>query len=135
MDFLRKHLPTSAGRYVERYLKGIEFPIRKEELVGRLEANGVPGAVVSQVRKRLPEGEYRGPKDVLDALRRRWRQANTTRTTALGLPLGDGVGAALTGAGTTIGDHSSPGWYPASPSGLRRGPSSGSAFGRRVRGG
>ena len=71
MDFLRKHLPTSAGRYIERYLKGIEFPIRKEELVGRLEANGVPGAVVSQVRKRLPEGEYRGPKDVLDALRRR----------------------------------------------------------------
>jgi len=71
MDFLRKHLPTSAGRYVERYLKGIEFPIRKEELVSRLEANGVPGAVVSQVRKRLPEGEYRGPKDVLDALRRR----------------------------------------------------------------
>jgi hypothetical protein len=71
MDFLRKHLPTSAGRYVERYLQGIEFPIRKEELVGRLEANGVPGAVVSQVRKRLPEGEYRGAKDVLDALRRR----------------------------------------------------------------
>ena len=71
MDFLRKYLPTSAGRYVERYLKGIEFPIRKEELVGRLEANGVPGAVVSQVRKRLPEGEYQGPKDVLDALRGR----------------------------------------------------------------
>ena len=71
MDFLRKHLPTSAGRYVERYLKGIEFPIRKEELVSRLEANGVPGAIVSQVRKRLPEGEYRGPKDVIDALRRR----------------------------------------------------------------
>jgi len=56
---------------VERYLQGIEFPIRKEELVSRLEANGVPGAVVSQVRKRLPEGEYRGPKDVLDALRGR----------------------------------------------------------------
>jgi Protein of unknown function (DUF2795) len=71
MDFLRKHLPSSAGRYVERYLKGIEFPIRKEELVSRLEANGVPGAVVSQVRKRLPEGEYRGSKDVIDALRGR----------------------------------------------------------------
>ena len=56
---------------MERYLKGINFPIRKEELVSRLEANGVPGAVVSQVRQRLPEGEYRGPKDVLDALRRR----------------------------------------------------------------
>ena len=71
MDFLRKHLPTSAGQYVESYLKGIEFPIRKEELVGRLEANGVPGAVVNQVRERLPEGEYRGPKDVIDALRGR----------------------------------------------------------------
>lgn len=71
MDFLRKHLPTSAGRYVERYLQGINFPIRKEELVRKLEANGVPGPVVSQVRKRLPEGEYRGPKDVLDALHRR----------------------------------------------------------------
>ena len=70
MDFLRKHLPASAAQYVERYLKGIEFPIRKEELVGRLEANGVPEAVVSQVRKRLPEGEYRGPKDVIDGLRR-----------------------------------------------------------------
>ncbi len=65
MDVLRKHLPASAERYMERYLQGIEFPIRKEELVSRLEANGVPGAVVSQVRKRLPEGEYRGPKDVL----------------------------------------------------------------------
>jgi hypothetical protein len=31
----------------------------------------VPGALVNQVHKRLPEGEYRGPKDVLDALRRR----------------------------------------------------------------
>ena len=51
-------------------LKGIEFSIREETLVGRLEANGVQGAVVSQVRKQLPEGEYRGPKDVIDALRR-----------------------------------------------------------------
>ena len=71
MDFLRKNLPTNVGQYVERYLKGIQFPIRKGELVSRLEANGVPGAVVSQVRKRLPEGEYRGPKDVIDALRGR----------------------------------------------------------------
>ena len=47
MDFLRKHLPASAAQYVERCLEGIEFPIRKEELVGRLEANGVPEAVVS----------------------------------------------------------------------------------------
>ena len=40
------------------------------ELLGRLERNGVPGPVVGQLRKRLPEGEYRGPQDVLSALRR-----------------------------------------------------------------
>jgi hypothetical protein len=30
----------------------------------------VPGPVVGQLRKRLPEGEYRDPQDVLSALRR-----------------------------------------------------------------
>ena len=81
MDFLRKHLPTSAGRYVERYLKGIEFPIRKEELVGRLEANGVPGAVVSEVRELAPrrrvpgtQGRARRPAASLEATH------HTTRT-------------------------------------------------------
>ena len=45
-------------------------PARKEELLGRLERNGVPGPIIGQLRKRLPEGEYRGPQDVLSALRR-----------------------------------------------------------------
>lgn len=66
MDFLRRKLPTQVGRYLE----GIEFPARKEDLVGRLERNGVPGPVLGQIRKRLPEREYRSPQDVLDALRR-----------------------------------------------------------------
>ncbi len=66
MDFLTKRLPDQVGRY----LKGIEFPARKEELLKRLERNGVPGLVVGQLRKRLPEGEYGGPQDVLAALRR-----------------------------------------------------------------
>ena len=65
MDFLRKRLPGQVGRYLE----GVEFPARKEELLGRLERNGVPGPLLSQLRKRLPEGEYRGPQDVLSALR------------------------------------------------------------------
>jgi hypothetical protein len=30
----------------------------------------VPGPVLGQLRKRLPKGEYRGPQDVLSALRR-----------------------------------------------------------------
>ncbi len=66
MDFLRKRLPAQVGRYLE----GVEFPARKEELIGMLERNEVPGPVLSQLRKRLPEGEYRGPQDVLSALRR-----------------------------------------------------------------
>ena len=66
MDFLRRKLPGQVGRYLE----GIQFPARKEDLVGRLERNRVPGPVLSQLRKRLPEREYRSPQDVLDALRR-----------------------------------------------------------------
>ncbi|MBD0253161.1 MAG: DUF2795 domain-containing protein [Rubrobacter sp.] len=65
MDFLRKRLPDQVGRYLE----GVEFPAHKEELLGRLERNGVPGPVVGQLRKRLREGEYRGPQDVLSALK------------------------------------------------------------------
>jgi hypothetical protein len=36
---LRKRLPAQVGKYLE----GVEFPARKEELLGRLERNGVPG--------------------------------------------------------------------------------------------
>jgi hypothetical protein len=38
VDFLRKRLPARVGRYLE----GVQFPARKEELLGRLERNGVP---------------------------------------------------------------------------------------------
>jgi hypothetical protein len=55
---------------VSRYLQGVQFPACKEELLGRRERNGVPAPVISQLRKRLPEGEYRGPQEVLSALRR-----------------------------------------------------------------
>lgn len=66
MDFLRRKLPGQVGRYLE----GVKFPARKEDLVGTLERNKVPGPILSQLRKRLPEREYRGPQDVLDALRK-----------------------------------------------------------------
>ena len=42
MDFLRKRLPAQA----DMYLEGVRFPARKEELLGRLERNGVPGPVL-----------------------------------------------------------------------------------------
>jgi hypothetical protein len=67
VDFLRKRLPAQVGRYLE----GVRFPARREELLGTLERNGVPGPVLGQLRKRLPAGEYCGPRDVLSALRGR----------------------------------------------------------------
>jgi hypothetical protein len=45
----------------EGYLRGIDFPIGKQELLRRLKENGGPGVVVDQVGKRLPEGRYRSP--------------------------------------------------------------------------
>jgi hypothetical protein len=53
VDFFRKRLPAQVGRYLEE----VHFPARKEELLGRLERNGVPGRLISQLRKRLTEGE------------------------------------------------------------------------------
>lgn len=66
MDFLKKVLPKG----FERYLRGIDFPIRKQELVSRLQENGAPGPVLDQARKRLPEGEYRSVQDIVKALTR-----------------------------------------------------------------
>ena len=58
MDFLRNVLP---GNF-ERYLRGIDFLIGKQELLRRLEHNGAPSVVVDQVGKRLPEGQYPTPQ-------------------------------------------------------------------------
>ena len=65
MDFLRNLLPAN----LERYLRGIDFPIGKQELLRRLEHNGAPSVLVNQVGKRLPAGEYRSPQDLIKRLR------------------------------------------------------------------
>jgi hypothetical protein len=65
MDFLKNILP---GNF-ERYLRGIDFPIGKQELLRRLKQNGAPSVVVDQVGKRLPEGEYRSPQDLIKRLK------------------------------------------------------------------
>jgi Protein of unknown function (DUF2795) len=65
MDFLRNVLP---GNF-ERYLRGIDFPIGKQELLRRLKQNGVPSVVVDQVSKRIPEGQYRSPQELIKHLK------------------------------------------------------------------
>jgi hypothetical protein len=64
LDFIRNILP----RNFDRYLRGIDFPIGKQELLRRLKENGAPGMVVDQVGKRLPEGQYRSPQDLIKRL-------------------------------------------------------------------
>jgi hypothetical protein len=65
MDFIMNILPSN----FERYLRGIDFPIGKQELLRRLKENGAPGMVVDQVGKRLPEGQYRSAQDLIKRLR------------------------------------------------------------------
>jgi hypothetical protein len=65
MDFVRNLLP---GNF-ERYLRGIDFPIGKQELLHRLKENGAPSVVVDQLSKRLPEGQYRSPQDLIQRLK------------------------------------------------------------------
>jgi hypothetical protein len=65
MDFVRNLLPSN----FERYLRGIDFPIGKQELLHRLKENGVPSVVVDQLGKRLPEGQYRSPQDLMQRLK------------------------------------------------------------------
>ena len=71
MDFIRKYLPGDVYQRVEGYLQGVEFPIGKENLLSKLQENGAPGLVVNQLGKRLPEGEYSSPTEILNALRQR----------------------------------------------------------------
>jgi hypothetical protein len=66
VDFLRKRLPAKVGRY----LRGVKFPVRKEELLGRLERNGVPGPLVGQLLKRLPGGRIPWSPGGLEGLAR-----------------------------------------------------------------
>ena len=65
MDFLRNLLPGS----FERYLRGIDFPIGKQELPRRLKQNTAPSVVVDQVGKRPSEGQYRSLQDLIKRLR------------------------------------------------------------------
>jgi Protein of unknown function (DUF2795) len=65
MDFVRKLLP---GNF-ERYLRGIDFPIGKQELLHRLKKNGAPSVAVDQLGKRLPEGQYRSPQELIQRLK------------------------------------------------------------------
>jgi hypothetical protein len=54
---------------VQRYLKGVDYPARKDDLVSKAEGNGAPGDLVEQLRG-LSRDEFSGPDDVMQAFGR-----------------------------------------------------------------
>jgi hypothetical protein len=52
---------------ISHYLKGIDFPARKPDLVRHAKANGAEQAVLD-VLENLPENEYQNMADVMSAV-------------------------------------------------------------------
>src|SRR5579863_654926 len=51
---------------VQKYLKGVDYPAKKQELVETAKKNGAPQEVV-QVIQQFPNKEFGGPQDVIKA--------------------------------------------------------------------
>ncbi len=51
---------------VQKYLKGVDYPARKRDLVDQAKKNAAPDEVV-QVIQRFPDQEFGGPQDVMKA--------------------------------------------------------------------
>ncbi len=51
---------------VEKYLKGIDFPAKKRDLMEQAKKNAAPQEVM-QVIQQLPDQEFRGPQDIMKA--------------------------------------------------------------------
>ena len=56
------HSPSN----VQKYLKGQNYPARREELIQTARKNKAPSEVM-EIIKALPEDEFGGPKDVMKA--------------------------------------------------------------------
>jgi hypothetical protein len=51
---------------VEKYLKGVDFPAKKQDLVEQAKKNGAPQEVQQEIQ-RLPNQEFQGPQEVVKA--------------------------------------------------------------------
>jgi hypothetical protein len=51
---------------VQTYLKGIDYPATKDDLIRKARDNGAPDEVMD-ILQQLREGEYGGPQDVMKA--------------------------------------------------------------------
>jgi hypothetical protein len=51
---------------VQKYLKGVDYPARKEDLLAGARRNGAPQGV-TEALERLPGDRFEGPDDVMRA--------------------------------------------------------------------
>ncbi len=51
---------------VQKYLKGVDYPAKKRDLVETAKKNSAPNEVV-QVIQQFPDQEFKGPQDVMKA--------------------------------------------------------------------
>lgn len=54
---------------VQKYLKGVDYPASRDDLVSAAEGNGAPGDLVESIRS-LSRDEFDGPDDVMEAFGR-----------------------------------------------------------------
>ncbi len=57
------HSEKVSASTIQLYLKGIDYPVSRDELINHAKSNGAPDNVMSFLN-RLPEREYRYPTDV-----------------------------------------------------------------------
>jgi len=63
---MTRGLGGSSPANVQNYLKGVEYPASKQNLIRQAESNQAPKEVM-EVIKRLPADEFGGPQDVMKA--------------------------------------------------------------------
>ena len=51
---------------IQNYLKGVNYPASKQDLVSRARQNGAPDNVVQNIQ-RLPTERFSGPQDIMKA--------------------------------------------------------------------
>lgn len=59
-------MPTNPVE-VEKYLKGVDYPAKKQDLMKRAEENRAPREIVEAL-KRMPEEMFQKPTDVTRAI-------------------------------------------------------------------
>jgi hypothetical protein len=52
---------------IQKYLRGVDYPASKEDLIKHAEREGADQSVLSML-ERLPDGRYQTPADVSEAI-------------------------------------------------------------------